>query len=257
MSDKESTRKRPLDQEDQEQTEDSGALQNTTNSVAKRVRQVDTESDNPSGASTSSAPATGPQPSSSSRPNQNPIPDHGQQSSSQQQRHRPPRSLAFFGTDVIDDVVQTIGQFLFEHCHHANVEIEAKLGILVDNVTRRRISFGVMNEAVLAPQGHPKWYHFSSDMNRDQHAYFNKVLNTRLEQANKETSREQHIRYFHTYEIDQFFSTSEGKARVTRDQKTNEVIPDGIIRKERIADLDVYSPRNAFDYRISVNIEHP
>jgi len=126
MSDKESTRKRPLDQEDEEQTEDSGgpkgALQNTTNSVAKRVRQ-DTESDNPAGASTSSASATGSQPSSSSRSNQNPTPDHGQQSSSQQQRHRPPRSLAFFGTDVIDDVVQTIGQFLFEHCHHANVEV--------------------------------------------------------------------------------------------------------------------------------------
>ncbi|KAF9985624.1 mRNA-capping enzyme subunit beta [Modicella reniformis] len=93
-------------------------------------------------------------------------------------------------------------------------------------------------------------------MTLDQHAHFNKILNWRLGQTRDEP-KERQISYHHTREIDQFFLSQGGRARVTKDQKTNEVIPNGIVKKERIADLDVYSPRNAFDYRISVNIEVP
>ncbi|KAG0200385.1 mRNA-capping enzyme subunit beta [Mortierella sp. GBA30] len=151
------------------------------------------------------------------------------------QQHRSPRrDHAFFGTDVLDDVVRAIGEFLFEHCHHANVEIEAKLGVLIDKNTGRRIELPVRNEAVLTSQGRPAWYKFSSDM-----------------------TLERHERYQHTYEIDQFFTSANGKTRVTKDQKTNAVIPNGIVQKDRIADLDVFSPKNPFDFRISVNIEVP
>ncbi len=69
--------------------------------------------------------------------------------------------------------------------------------------------------------------------------------------------KERHERYEHTYEIDQFFSSAQGKTRVTKDQKTNQVIPNGIVQKDRIADIDVFSPRNPFDFRVSVNIEVP
>ena len=43
------------------------------------------------------------------------------------------------------------------------------------------------------------------------------------------------------------------RVRVTTDQKTGEKLAQ--IIKVRIADLDIYSPRTAFDWRISVNLE--
>jgi len=44
--------------------------------------------------------------------------------------------------------------------------------------------------------------------------------------------------------------------RVSRDRAGN-IVPGGIIRKRRIADLNVFSPREKFDWRVSVSIEEP
>lgn len=81
--------------------------------------------------------------------------------------------------------------------------------------------------------------------------------------------------YVHTYEVDTFYELSQNgilalpaairqrinprnpktmpKMRITKDQKTGEEI-DKII-KAHIDDLEVYSPRAPFDWRLSVNIE--
>ncbi|KAF9583805.1 mRNA-capping enzyme subunit beta, partial [Lunasporangiospora selenospora] len=169
----------------------------------------------------------------------------------------PRKDLGFFGAEVLDDVVRTIGEFLFEHCHYENVEIEAKLGILTDLSTRSRIELPVRNEVVLTPQNRPAWYRFSSDMTLAQHAHFNRVLNERFKRLSVKEAKE-HISYAHTKEVDQFYQGGpDGKVRVTRDQSTNKVIENGTVKKERIADLDVYSPRNPFDFRVSVNVEVP
>lgn len=79
--------------------------------------------------------------------------------------------------------------------------------------------------------------------------------------------------YVHTYECDTFFELSQAgvlglptsirtllnprhsqvKVRITTDQKTGKVLAK--IVKVRIADLDIYSPRTAFDWRVSINLE--
>jgi len=78
--------------------------------------------------------------------------------------------------------------------------------------------------------------------------------------------------YVHTREKDTFFELPPDKlqalpnilhvhmrhrpkVRVTYDQKTGKVI--NKIIKARIADLNVYSPKTAFDWRVSANIEMP
>lgn len=43
--------------------------------------------------------------------------------------------------------------------------------------------------------------------------------------------------------------------RVTRDEKTGAVLE--CVRKIRLADLNIYSPKRAADWRISVNLEVP
>ena len=82
--------------------------------------------------------------------------------------------------------------------------------------------------------------------------------------------------YKHTYETDTFYEISQAgalqlprsiasgvqynpravnksKVRITTDQKTGKEIAK--IIKARVADIDIYSPRTAFDWRISVNVE--
>ncbi|KAJ2957954.1 hypothetical protein NQZ79_g6418 [Umbelopsis isabellina] len=47
------------------------------------------------------------------------------------------------------------------------------------------------------------------------------------------------------------------KIRVTTDQQTGEIVPNGVLEKTRVADINIYSPNQAFDYRISVSLESP
>ena len=80
--------------------------------------------------------------------------------------------------------------------------------------------------------------------------------------------------YQHTYETDRFYELSQQgllalpravtdyiearhkrktTVRITNDQKTGREIAK--IVKARLADINIYSPRTLFDYRISVNVE--
>lgn len=122
MSDADSSRKRPLE-EDSEPKADHNSTLNDKEPSAKKAR-----SDEMSAASHTDAQQGGanpPQPSSSpqaaSQSQQPPRPQ------TQQQPAPPPRrDHAFFGTDVLDDVVRAVGEFLFQHCHHPNVEVTSK-----------------------------------------------------------------------------------------------------------------------------------
>ncbi|KAF8943678.1 mRNA-capping enzyme subunit beta [Haplosporangium gracile] len=238
MSDQGTTKKRPLEEETQDATASSshgaavGGQEERDGSSSKRPRSEESSSSSslPTGSATSAAP-----------------PHH-----EQQQRPRPSRPALFFGGNIPDDVVQAVADFLFEHCQLANVEIEAKIGILIDKTTQQRIQMPVKNEVVLMTEKHNRWYTFSSDMTLAQHAHFNKCLNKSAELSRQSESR---VEYKHTYETDQFFTVRGVKTRVSRDQKTNAVL--GTIQKERVADLDIFSPRRPFDYRISINIEKP
>jgi hypothetical protein len=72
------------------------------------------------------------------------------------------------------------------------------------------------------------------------------------------------ITYKHTYTTDTFFSASQNaiqsgyhqaKRRVTTDDKTGQVVE--IMEKCKIANLNIFSPNEEFDWRVSVNIEIP
>lgn len=77
------------------------------------------------------------------------------------------------------------------------------------------------------------------------------------------------IRYLHTKETDSFYhstraipggSAGKTKVRVTRDQATGQIKandPSASVMKSRIADMNVYSPKRGFDFRISVSVEEP
>ncbi|KAJ1922053.1 mRNA-capping enzyme subunit beta [Tieghemiomyces parasiticus] len=185
--------------------------------------------------------------------------------------HRPPAlEPSLFNSAPIPDLVSAIGKFLFQHVNRPHVEIEAKLGQLIDNMTGQRLVLPATSMCIvnLEPTfaggvggggGGPRSrYRFKSDMTLEQHRYFNQLLNRQTEVTQKPTYRGARVHYKHTREVDRFYVEPSGaRVRVTYDQKTDEVVPGGVIEKHKIAHLDVYSPNTRMDFRITVSEEKP
>jgi polynucleotide 5'-triphosphatase len=99
-------------------------------------------------------------------------------------------------------------------------------------------------------------------MTKKQNQTLNKLLNDVTSESHSPNSPNTHpIQFFRARHIDSFYNIASsqrggGKVRVSRDREGN-IVPDGVIRKRRIGDLNVYSPRSAFDWRISINTEEP
>ncbi|KAI8584795.1 hypothetical protein K450DRAFT_218048 [Umbelopsis ramanniana AG] len=163
------------------------------------------------------------------------------------------RPSTIFGNKPMNDTVQYVANFLWRYCDQDNIEIEAKLGTIIDNRTRQRLSLPVGTETVILPDSDLRT-RFKSDMSLNQHKMYNQMLNDMVQKP-PEGCR---VKYKHTRERDRFFKLSDGrKIRVTTDQQSGEIVPNGVLEKTRIADLNIYSPNQAFDYRISVSIENP
>lgn len=193
-------------------------------------------------------------------------------------------------TNVIpyEEVTRSICDFLFHHVvsnegigvgsaggvpsPNGQLEIEAKIGRLVDK-SGDRIQLPIKTEAVLEETLDVT---FESMMTVEQHEKCNKFLNDAVAQSMTPGSKPRiAMQYKHTHETDTFYElpkseisqlppsiqqqllvgggNSRPKLRITRDQKTGRIIAK--ILKTRIKDMQVYSPRTNFDWRISVNLE--
>jgi polynucleotide 5'-triphosphatase len=87
-----------------------------------------------------------------------------------------------------------------------------------------------------------------------QHKHYNNLLNGLKTSPHQPTPTP--LTYAHHYLVDSFYTTSDReKVRVTRDEKTGTMLE--CMRKIRLGNLDVYSPKRAADWRISVNLEIP
>ncbi|KAI7834158.1 CYTH-like domain-containing protein [Kickxella alabastrina] len=175
----------------------------------------------------------------------------------QQTEARPPSPLRLetniFGTRPAEDIVRVVADFMYTHLKdRANIEIEGKLGRLVDRKTGVRISLPVLSETVL---GDDKNLRFESNMTLSQHAVFNKILNQRVDETRRPEFRGSRVEYKHTKEIDHFYKVDGTRVRVTTDKESGEVL--SVITKNRVADLNIYSPRTKLDIRITINEEQP
>lgn len=184
------------------------------------------------------------------------------------------------GTIPYEDVTRQIANFIFQYVFKvpgdAPFEIEAKVGVLCDPATRNRIRLPVRSETIV---DHDFPFVFTSQMDEKYHRVMNNYLNGCLVESKRpgSTSRVP-MEYMHLKEIDEFYemTTEEAGAynssaksyagtwqgsyrhprvRVTRDERTGEV--KAKIVKSRLADMEVYCPNQAFDFRISINLEQP
>ena len=103
-------------------------------------------------------------------------------------------------------------------------------------------------------------YHFDIIFPPPQHQH--KHYNTLLNRLKTDSSLPSHVGspldYSHRYLVDSFYATEgneKEKIRVTRDEKTGTTLE--CMRKLRLGNLNVYSPKHAADWRVSVNMEIP
>ncbi|KAI9674872.1 MAG: mRNA-capping enzyme subunit beta [Trizodia sp. TS-e1964] len=166
----------------------------------------------------------------------------------------------------------------------AQLEIEAKIGQLIDKYTNVRLKLPVLNECVVSQNDSSLKVNFKSSMTEAQHKTLNQYLNKAVTGSMNSRSSPQTaagegparpripMTYVHTRERDSFYELPSSefitlppsirarlgahpkiKVRVTTDQRTGKTLAK--IIKARVADLDVYSPRTAFDWRVSINLE--
>ncbi|KAL1961086.1 hypothetical protein VTO42DRAFT_4974 [Malbranchea cinnamomea] len=151
----------------------------------------------------------------------------------------------------------------------AILEVEAKLGQLIDRNRGGRLRLPVLTETVLSRADPSLNISFESSMSLAQHRALNNFLNDTVKASMAPGKRRIPITYAHKKERDTFYEIETSllppvvrshlnrrhkpKVRVTTDQRTGAVL--ARIVKCRIADLDVYSPRTCLDWRISVNLE--
>ena len=150
------------------------------------------------------------------------------------------------------------------------LEIEAKIGMLIDDMTGERLSLPIRTETVL--DSNKIEVRFQSFITVEHHKSINAFLNDAFTKS--QTASRSPMRYKHTKERDIFYDfhpdehfahlppsaqnilspSGRTRIRVSRDETGHELSK---IVKHRVEDLSIYSPGTEFDYRISLNLEFP
>ncbi|KAI6713906.1 hypothetical protein JHW43_003560 [Diplocarpon mali] len=196
-----------------------------------------------------------------------------------------PWEASITGVKPVEQVTKLVADFLYLNVisrgdlgelasRGVEIEIEAKLGHVIDKETSDRYRLPVSSECVLMNTNRVR---FESSMTESQHRSLNAFLNLKLRDAHPSnpvavsTGRVE-IKYKHSREVDSFYELPKAmygvippalrekipsnhavKVRVTHDQKTREV--KAKIIKARICDLDILNPQTPLDCRISINFE--
>ncbi|KAJ5579851.1 uncharacterized protein N7459_005836 [Penicillium hispanicum] len=186
-----------------------------------------------------------------------------------------------------EEITKMLCDFLFQHVvmrndvaagpagsaavgHGAIIEVEAKLGHVMDKDRNERLHLPILTESVVNRDNSHFRTAFESSMTIEQHRAMNNFLNEAVKNSISTTdSNRIAISYAHKKERDTFYEVSPAdlppvirqnlnprhkpRVRVTTDVRTGEIIAK--IVKCRVADIDVCSPRTTVDWRVSVNLE--
>ncbi|WFD26666.1 mRNA-capping enzyme subunit beta [Malassezia nana] len=167
---------------------------------------------------------------------------------------------SIFGVDPLDEFSVFVSDWIMERTQGLDhVEIEAKVGTLIDRQTNMRLQLPVLTETAIDARA--LGVRFESNMPMKQHRSFNQLLNELVHYSSgMEGARR--VFYKHVHETDSFHDevlpTGEHvHLRVTRDSKTQQIKPGGVVAKKRIDDLNVFCPMRMYDFRISISTETP
>lgn len=157
---------------------------------------------------------------------------------------------------LVDDRVRYVVNFILEHVNSPNVEVEAKLGTLIEKSQDVRAIelVPVLCETPIRSESN-KDTRFQSDVGGEVFTRLNTRLNQRVESTAKQ--EQGRIQYLRTREMDVFWP---GRVRETRVRRN---APDGteqyetirVQSKKRLGDLNVLCPNKIADIRYSASAE--
>jgi len=193
-------------------------------------------------------------------------PSHQNQSSQgpQSNPYLTPLEPSFLNTEPQDEFVREIADWIaFVSGGRSDIEIEAKFGPILDKSsgTRTAQRLGILVETILDPR-EANNIRFESTLSPKQHEHLNRMLNDRVAFTASTSYAHAPLAARHLVTMDEFFTISpshphndsgEGKIRVTRDEKTGQLVE--CIKKRRLGDLHILCPKREVDWRLSVNLE--
>lgn len=157
------------------------------------------------------------------------------------------------GPPLADDRVRQLVHFILLHVRSPNIEIEAKLGTLMERAQGVRVTelVPVLCETPIKEESNSD-VRFISDVGEDVFYRLNQKLNSRVE----ETAQQQQgtVKYVRTRELDVYYP---GRIRQTK-SRSNDHSPFKVVRtqkKERLGDLNVLCPGRICDLRYSASSE--
>lgn len=157
---------------------------------------------------------------------------------------------------LVDDRVRYVVNFILEHVNSPNVEVEAKLGTLIEKShgVRAIELVPVLCETPIRSESN-KDTRFQSDVGGEVFTRLNSRLNQRVESTSEQ--EQGRIHYLRTREMDVFWP---GRVRETKVRRN---APDGseqyetirVQSKKRLGDLNVLCPNKIADIRYSASME--
>lgn len=163
------------------------------------------------------------------------------------------------GEPLVDDRVRNLVNFILQHVTGPDVEVEAKLGVLVEKQKDVRACdlLPVLCETPIQPEVAAET-RFESCVHHTFFDHLNVVLNQRVEATAEIADPSARVMYLRSRELDVFWP---GKVRETRSLAAG---PDGglqekdtlrVQRKTRLGDLNFVCPGCAVDVRYSASLE--
>lgn len=152
---------------------------------------------------------------------------------------------------LVDDRVRQLIGFILEHVNSANVEVEAKLGVLMEKEKGLRVIevVPVLCETPIKSESNSD-VRFVSDVGQALFCRLNERLNERVEKTSQLS--EGSIRYVRTNELDVYYPGRIRAIKALRDGSYHFVKAQ---RKTRLGDLNVICPGRICDIRYSASAE--
>lgn len=167
-----------------------------------------------------------------------------------------------FGLTQRDPLTQTVAEWVHYELDNIpiedlqQVEIEVKLGTITEKATLNRTKLPVSTECVLNPAERNPAIYFDASVNE---AYFKKTvsfLDNLVKTKRSSGDSDKLEAYPNQYNLDLFYDSPWDSNKIRVSLNENNMFIDGIVKKT-IASLEIYSPGDLVDFRISINLEKP
>ncbi|KAK9450128.1 CYTH-like domain-containing protein [Limtongia smithiae] len=180
-------------------------------------------------------------------------------------------NMTFTNVEPYEDLTRRVSSWIYANVvgmppeTQAQIEVEAKVGLILSKATQQRLVLPVDTEVLLNMDMLSGQVNFESDVSAVQFQAYNEFMNDCLHKSERWPLP---IKYEHKRTRDEFYtvrpppgafnapsSRHESRVRVSIDARTDEVVSQ--IIKTRVRDLMIHCPGSKFDIRISLNIEKP